>query len=129
METPRPAPDAPGLEVVGEGRAATLAGASPPRDDLRALRRLRERIEAAVQEVERLRAENAALAARVAALEGGDGAGVPFDLATPGSADELRARLDGFIAALDQALREGQEPAPDAPAPDAPAVPEAPPSA
>ena len=99
--TPTPS-DAPG----------PAAGAEPARDDLRALRRLRDRIDAAAGEIERLRAENAALAARVAAMEGGDGAALPFDLSAPGAADALRARLDGYIAAVDQALRDATPPAP-----------------
>ena len=80
----------------------------PARDDLRGLRRLRERIEAAARELERLREENAALTARVAALEGNDpGAALALDVTSPEAAAELRARIDGFIAAIDQALREG----------------------
>ena len=110
MEPNAPLSDTPAFEVVGEERPAAV------RDDLRTLHRLRDRIEAAAAELERLRAENAALAARVAALEAGDGGGgaLPFDLSLPGSADELRTRLDGFIAAIDQALREAA-PTEDAP--------------
>ena len=45
-------------------------------------------------------------------MEGGDGAALPFDLSAPGAADALRARLDGYIAAVDQALRDATPPAP-----------------
>jgi len=104
---PEPAPAAP--EAAPEGA----------RDDLRGLRRLRDRVETAAREIERLRAENAALAGRVAAMEGGDGADLPLDLAAPGAAAALRTRLDGYIAAVDQALRDATPPAPreDAAAP------------
>ncbi len=75
------------------------------RDELRVLRRLRERVEAAVAELERLRAENVALAARVASLEGGETPAptLPFPVS---NGDDMRARLDGFIAAIDLALRD-----------------------
>ena len=95
------------FEVPGGEHAAA-------RDELRALRRLRERVEAAVNELERLRAENLALATRVATLEGGED-GAPA-LALPASnGEDMRAKLDGFIAAIDQALRDAAAPA-DAPA-------------
>jgi hypothetical protein len=96
------------FEVPGDDRAA---GA---REELRVLRRLRERVEAAVAELERLRAENAALASRVAELEGGD-AGAPTIPLPSSNGEDMRARLDGFIAAIDQALREASADAPARP--------------
>ena len=71
--------------------------------DWRALRRLRDRVETAAREIERLRAENAALAARVAELQEGD----PGALLAPGESPEaLRARVEAFIATLDRVLAE-----------------------
>ncbi|NNF59492.1 MAG: hypothetical protein HKN04_14745 [Rhodothermaceae bacterium] len=76
--------------------------------DLRALVRLRDRVEAAVREIERLRAENMALMARVAALQeetasGGEGTTLPL-FAEVEDADALKARIQGFIDTLDQLL-------------------------
>src|SRR5918994_1266266 len=81
------------FEVPGEERPAGS------RDELR------ERIEAVVSELERLRAENAALAARVATMEGADSGTLPLEF-TPTNGEDMRARLDGFIAAIDQAIRD-----------------------
>ena len=77
----------------------------PAADQWRALSRLRERVEAAVGEIERLRSENAALAARVAVLQDGLGDESPA-LALPDAADPdaLRARVKGFIDAIDEVL-------------------------
>gem|GEM_PF-2681715 len=81
--------------------------AVPPGDrlDWRALRRLRDRVETAAREIERLRAENAALAARVAELQEGD----PGALLAPGESPEaLRTRVEAFIATLDRVLAEDE---------------------
>ena len=69
----------------------------PARTEWRALARLRERVETAAREIERLRAENVALAARLA--EAG-GPALPLD----GDADEVRAQIQGFIEAIDRVL-------------------------
>jgi hypothetical protein len=103
------ASDSQAFEVPGEERPA---GA---RDELRALHRLRDRIEAVVSELERLRAENAALAARVATAEGGEAGTLPMEF-TPSNGEDMRERLDGFIAAIDQALRDASADAPARPA-------------
>jgi hypothetical protein len=78
------------------------------RTELRALARLRDRIEAAVQEIERLREDNAALAARVVALQeqappSGDGA---HALLLPEDEDTvaLKSRIQSFIDTLDRLL-------------------------
>ncbi len=83
---------------------ATSRPAAPPPTEWRALSRLRERVEEAAREIERLRSHNAALAGRVAELQtrvGGDEA-----LALPGGADPaaLRAKIQGFIDAIDEVL-------------------------
>lgn len=81
-----------------------------PAGDLRGLQRLRDRIEAATREIERLRAENAALAARLATFEGGEAS--PLAAAFEGGDDPeaLRAKIQGFIAAIDEVLREPTAP-------------------
>ena len=80
----------------------------PARAEWRALTRLRERVETAAREIERLRAENAELAARLA--ESG-GPSLPLD----GDGDEVRAQIQGFIDAIDRVL--------DAPEPSAEGAP------
>jgi hypothetical protein len=74
------------------------------RDELGGLRDLRARVQAAVVEIDRLRTENRELADRVAALDGRPSA-EPGGTALAGG-DDLRDRLDGYIAAIDNALRE-----------------------
>ena len=78
------------------------ASRTPP-PEWRTLARLRERVEAAVREIERLRADNAALAARVDQLRDavGDDGLAPV---LPGDPDTLRARVQGFIDAIDEVL-------------------------
>ena len=77
----------------------------PARAEWRALTRLRERVETAAREIERLRAENAELAARLA--ESG-GPTLPLD----GDSDEVRAQVQGFIDAIDRVLGAPAEGAP-----------------
>jgi len=86
-----------------EPTPANAARPEPPRNELRALVQLRGRIEAAAQEVERLRRENAALAARVAELEAEPGSGAPAFL-TGGDPEKLKAQIQGFIDAIDRVL-------------------------
>lgn len=87
--------------------------ASPPPPptaavELRALGRLRERIEAAAREVERLRDDNAALAERLAELQEAPEPGpVPSAGDDP---EQLRARIAGFIGTIDRLL-DGDVPA------------------
>ena len=90
------------------------------RNDLRALTRLRDRVEAAAREIERLRDENMALAARVSALQaeamlGGDG--IPAFAGLQGEdAEALKARIQGFIDTIDRLLNTSESAArsPDA---------------
>ena len=82
----------------------------PARAEWRALTRLRERVETAAREIERLRAENAELARRLA--ESG-GPALPLD----GDGAEVRAQIQGFIDAIDRVL-DVPEPAADGPSAD-----------
>jgi hypothetical protein len=93
MESDRPDRDA----------AVPPAGAAEPaRTEWRALTRLRDRVETAAREIERLRTENAALAHRVAELQD---SGAPHPLLSDGEPPEaLRARVEAFIASLDRVL-------------------------
>ncbi len=76
----------------------------------RTLRRLRERAEAPVREIERLRADNATLAARVGELQGALGEDGPAPT-LPGDPETLRTRVQGFIDAIDDVLAAGDAPA------------------
>ena len=92
--------------------------AASPDMGLPALERLRERIETAVAEIERLRAENAALAERVQeladdAVAGGDGSGLPA-LTLEGDPADLRKKVEAFIEAVDRMLAEPATTAGDA---------------
>ncbi|OZC01573.1 hypothetical protein [Rubricoccus marinus] len=73
---------------------------APPSDG-GALARLRERVEAAVQEILRLRQENTRLAERVAEIGDASGPGLQLGDRDPA---ELRASIQGFIDAVDAAL-------------------------
>ncbi len=89
--------------------SSTSDPAAPDRDRLpqlkrpKSLKRLRERVGAAQEELARLRRENAALAARIAALEeeaAHDGTIVKL----PEQPEALREQVEGFIAAIDAYL-------------------------
>ena len=84
---------------------ATSRAVAPPPTEWRALSRLRERVEAAAREIERLRTDNATLAARVAELQDGLGDDAPMlSLPDAGDPEALRARVQGFIDAIDEVL-------------------------
>ena len=72
-----------------------------------ALARLRERVEAAAAEIERLRAENARLAERAAHA---DDASLPM----AGDPAALRDTIQGFIDAVDRVLDGGGDDSPTA---------------
>ena len=88
MESDAPRPDEPRPPASSD---------EPARTEWRALARLRERVETAAREIERLRAQNAALASRLA--ESG-GPALPLD----GDPEEVRAQIQGFIDAIDRVL-------------------------
>lgn len=69
----------------------------PARTEWRALARLRERVETAAREIERLRKENAELTAR---LSQAGGPALPLD----GEPEAVRAQIQGFIEAIDRVL-------------------------
>jgi hypothetical protein len=88
MDSDASRPDAPRPPAASD---------EPVRTEWRALARLRERVETAAREIERLRAENAALAVRLAESGG------PV-LPLSGEPDEVRAQIQGFIDAIDRVL-------------------------
>ena len=75
------------------------------RSELESLTALREYVSKAVDEIVRLRAQNTALARRLSDIEDSGGSG-NFNIAGATSPDELRARITGFIDAIDRYLSE-----------------------
>ena len=98
MEPDAPSPDA-GAPRPDAGRA-----------DWRSLSHLRDRVEAAAREIERLRAENAALAKRVLDLQDGREGAPSFAFGDAGEDREaLRKRVQGFIDTVDDLLRAAED--------------------
>lgn len=92
MEPDVPSPDAPRADA---GRA-----------DWRSLSHLRDRVEAAAREIERLRAENAALAKRVLELQDNREGAPSFAFGEAGDDPEaLRKKVQGFIDTIDGLLQ------------------------
>lgn len=79
------------------------------RADWRMLQTLRDRVEAAAQEIERLREENAALAGRVAEMQDSRDAAPSFSFGGDEDGAALKARIEGFIEAIDGLLEDGAE--------------------
>ena len=75
------------------------------RREWRALARLRDRVGAAVEEIERLRAENKALAERVAELEDRPATGLGFDE----DPEVLKKKVRRFLDAVDRAIEASGE--------------------
>ncbi|PAP79347.1 hypothetical protein B1759_13520 [Rubrivirga sp. SAORIC476] len=75
------------------------------RPDWRSLSHLRDRVEAAVREIERLRAENADLARRVTELQDGPASAPSFRFGDGDDPDALKARVQGFIDLVDGLLQ------------------------
>ena len=73
-----------------------------PRPDWRALASLRDRVETAAREIERLRTENASLAQRLVELENRPEA---TRLPVGDDPEALKARIQGFIDTIDDLLR------------------------
>lgn len=85
------------------------------RAEWRSLSHLRDRVEAAVREIERLRAENAALHARLGEIQA-DQARPSFAFGEGEDPDALKTRVQGFLDLVDGLL---DADAPDATASDA----------
>lgn len=77
--------------------------------DLQAFVDLRDRVNKAIKEIEKLRKENAKLSAQVKKLEAAAGGGGGFGLTDSESPEELKARIEGFIATIDDVLGESAE--------------------
>ena len=90
MEPTAPAEDEPGRP-------------EPARSEWRSLSHLRDRVDAAVREIERLRSENAALGKRLAELQQ-DGPAPSFAFGESESPEALKARVQGFIDLVDGLL-------------------------
>lgn len=73
--------------------------------DLQAFVDLRDRVGKAIREIERLRKENAALSASVKELKAA-GSGGGFDLGEGETPEELKAKIQGFIATINDVLGE-----------------------
>jgi broad specificity phosphatase PhoE len=74
------------------------------RSDGRSLDHLRDRVEAAAREIERLRSENAALAQRVLELQDARDGKPSFSFGEGEDTGALKARVQGFIDAIDDLL-------------------------
>ncbi len=73
--------------------------------DWRSLSHLRDRVDAAAREIERLRAENAALAKRVLELQDNRENAPSFAFGEAGEdPDALRQKVQGFIDTIDRLL-------------------------
>ncbi len=86
-------------------------GRSDPRPEWRSLSHLRDRVDAAVREIERLRTENAALAKRLIEIqESGTGTGATpsFSFGEGEDPAALRARVQGFLDLVDGLLQAGE---------------------
>ena len=80
--------------------------ADPGRPEWRSLSHLRDRVESAAREIERLRSENAALAKRLIELQDARQAAPSFAFGEGEDSDALRARVQGFIDLVDGILDE-----------------------
>lgn len=94
---PAPAPPSGTGEVAEE--ALSLRG-------LPSLERLREHVEQAARELERLRADNQALLERVQALEADAGTELVPALDLGEDPEALRRKITGFIESIDQYLKQ-----------------------
>ena len=88
------------MEPDPKASSSPTADPALPRDGS-ALLRLRERVEAAASEIERLRSENVRLAERLARTDGASGPALPMGDQDPAA---LRASIQSFIDAVDRVL-------------------------
>ena len=91
----------------------------PARTEWRSLSTLRDRVEAAAREIERLRSENAALGRRLVELQNDERA-PSFAFGEDEDPEALKARVQGFIDLVDGLLASPSPPEIAAPATDAP---------
>lgn len=70
---------------------------------------LRDRVSKAIKEIERLRKENAKLSAQVKTLEADGGGSGDFSLGDGETPEELKAKIEGFIATIESMLGESVE--------------------
>lgn len=98
-----------------EPSAASEADPGRPeaRPEWRSLSHLRDRVEAAAREIERLRTENAALAARLAELQESRAAEPSFTFGEGEDPEDVKARVQGFIDLVDGLLAAGEGPGGD----------------
>ena len=78
------------------------------RTEQESLSALRDHVSRAVDEIVRLRAQNAALARRLSQLESGPES-VSINLAGASDPEELRATISGFIDAIDRYLADDDD--------------------
>ena len=85
-------------------------GRPDPRPEWRSLSHLRDRVDAAVREIERLRSENAALAKRLIEIQegGGTGSTPSFSFGEGEDPAALKARVQGFLDLVDGLLQAGE---------------------
>ncbi|PAP75653.1 hypothetical protein [Rubrivirga marina] len=85
-------------------------GRPDPRPEWRSLSHLRDRVDAAVREIERLRSENAALAKRLLEIQetGAGGSSPSFAFGEGEDPAALKARVQGFLDLVDGLLQAGE---------------------
>ena len=84
-------------------------GRPDPRPEWRSLSHLRDRVGAAVREIERLRSENAALAKRLLEIQEAGPAAPSFAFGDGEDPAALKARVQGFIDLVDGLLEAGDD--------------------
>jgi len=102
LNRPRP----PVMETSAESEPAPDRPEARP--EWRSLSHLRDRVEAAVREIERLRAENVALAERLAALQAERDEAPSFVFGDDEEPEAVRAKVQGFIDLVDGLLAAGE---------------------
>ena len=106
QDAPRVYLDVSAVPPMDHAAGSEPAHSDGSRSEWRSLSHLRDRVGAAVREIERLRTENAALAGRLADLEDDEGA-ASFSFGDGESPDALKARVQGFIDLVDGLIERG----------------------